>query len=92
MITDNFAAFETQAHANGFDEVLLREWQPDTVVAEHTHPFDAHALVVRGEMWLTCAGVTRHIEKGGAFDVPRDAPHAERYGSTGVSFWVARRN
>ena len=92
MITDDFAAFETQAHANGFDEVLRREWQPDIVVAEHTHPFDAHALVVHGEMWLTCAGVTRHIEKGSTFDVPKGTLHAERYGSTGVSFWVARRN
>jgi hypothetical protein len=47
---------------------------------------------VRGEMWLTCAGVTRHIEKGGTFEVPRGTPHAERYGSVGASFWVARRN
>ena len=92
MSADNFAAFEAQAHANGFDEALQREWQPDMVVAEHTHPFDAQAQVVRGEMWLTCAGVTRHIEKGGTFEVPRGTPQAERYGCAGASFWVARRN
>lgn len=84
--------FETEAKADGYDEVLQRDWAPDTLVPDHTHPFDASAVVVRGEMWLTCEGVTRHITPGGTFALPRDTLHSERYGSLGASFFVARRN
>ena len=53
MNTSSFQAFEGQARADGFDEVLPREWQPDTVLPEHTHPFDACAVLVEDEMWLS---------------------------------------
>ena len=55
MNTSSFQAFERQARADGFDEVLPREWQPDTVVPEHTPPFDACAVLMEGEMRLTVA-------------------------------------
>ena len=42
-----------EALAAGFDEVLEREWAPDTVVETHTHSFAVEAVVVRGEMWLS---------------------------------------
>jgi len=92
MNTTSFEAFGQQARADGFDEVLLREWEPDTVVPEHTHPFDAYAVVVQGEMWLSCGTNTRHFTKGGTFTVSRGTLHSERYGSQGASLWAARRN
>ena len=92
MNSTSFEAFERQAKTDGFDEVLLREWQPDTVVPEHTHPFDASAVVARGEMWLSCGTNTRHITLGGTFSLPRGTLHSERYGSQGASLWTARRN
>jgi quercetin dioxygenase-like cupin family protein len=88
----SFEMFEREAKANGYDEALQRDWAPDTVVPEHTHPFDAYAVVVRGEMWLSCEGTTRHITPGGSFSLPKGTPHAEMYGSHGTSYWVARRN
>lgn len=87
-----FAAFRRAALAEGFDEVLEREWPADAVVAEHTHPFDAKAVVSRGEMWLTVAGHTRHLRPGDGFELARGVPHAERYGAEGAAYWVARRN
>ncbi len=92
MNTTTFEAFENEARADGFNEVLHRDWEPETVVPEHTHPFDAHVAVVQGELWLTCDGSTRHIAAGGTFSIPKGTPHAERYGSLGAHFWVARRN
>lgn len=92
MNTTTFEQFEASAKAEGFDEVIQRDWAPGTVLEEHTHPFDASAVVVKGEMWLTCGGSTRHITPGGTFALARDTPHAERYGSEGASYWVARRN
>ncbi len=87
-----FEEFEAEFRTQGFDQVIARDWAPDQVVAEHTHPFGVQALVVRGEMWLTVAGDTRHLRPGDRFTLAREAPHAERYGPEGATYWVARRN
>ena len=92
MNPQTFEDFETQARAAGFDQALVRQWAPDTVVATHTHPFDASALVTQGEMWLTCGGNTRHLVPGDTFALAREVPHDERYGAQGATYWVARRN
>ena len=88
---DTFENFRQQALDQGFTEVLERHWAPSVTVAEHTHPFEASALMVAGEMWLTLKGETRHLLVGDRFEVPAETPHAERYGADGAVFWVARR-
>lgn len=92
MNTPDFNLFKAKALDEGFDEVLEREWAPDTVLDTHTHPFSVKALVVRGEMWLTVGEQTCHLLPGDPFTLDRDVPHAERYGSEGATYWVARRN
>lgn len=87
-----FDEFKSAALAQGFDEVLVREWAPGQQLATHTHPFEVKALVVRGELALTCGGHTRRIVAGGGFELAREAPHAEHYGPEGATFWVARRH
>ncbi len=91
MNTETFEAFQTRWLAQGFEEVLVRDWAPDTVLETHSHPFAARAVVTQGEMWLTVAGQTRHLRPGDTFALERDEPHAERYGPQGASYWVARR-
>lgn len=86
------AAFDAQVRSLGYDEILDREWAPLQVVETHTHPFDAKAVVTRGEMWLTVDGQTRHLRPGDGFELARDIPHAERYGAEGAVYRVARRN
>ena len=86
-----FADFETAARALGFDDVLARDWPASTVIATHTHPFAAKALVVAGEMWLTVDGDTRHLHPGDTFELAAGTPHEERYGAEGATYWVARR-
>jgi len=86
-----FEDFEAQARAQGFQEVLERNWPPSTVLDQHAHPFAVKALVVRGEMWLTVGDRTRHLMPGDPFELERDVAHAERYGSEGATYWVARR-
>ncbi len=86
-----FDDFRATALARGFSEVAERIWAPGTVVATHTHPFEAHALVVQGEMWLTVAGATRHLVPGDRFELAAGVPHDERYGAGGATYWVARR-
>lgn len=88
----SFEQFESRSLADGFDEVLVREWAPGAVVPEHRHDFGVSAIVVQGEMWLTCAGQERHLVPGDTFALYRNEPHAERYGVQGATYWVARRN
>jgi len=86
-----FQDFEAQARAQGFDEVLERQWAAGTVVQSHTHPFALRALVVQGEMWLSVGDDVRHLKPGDEFALDREVPHAERYGADGATYWVARR-
>ena len=91
MNPTTFDGFSAEALAAGFQEVLERRWDADKVLDTHTHPFDARARVVQGEMWLTVGASTRHLCAGDSFEVARDVPHAERYGADGATYWVARR-
>ena len=92
MNMPDFDTFSQQARTEGFDEVLERTWAPDTVLDVHTHPFDVHAIVTQGQMWLTVGEQTRELHPGDRFALDRDVPHAERYGHEGATYWVARRN
>ena len=87
----NFEAFRSEALQSGCDEVLVREWRPGTVIDTHTHPFDAEAVVVQGEMWLIEGGRAWHLTPGGTFRLAAGTPHAERYGPEGATYWVGRR-
>ena len=90
-MSESFAQFEIRTKALGFNEVLERQWEPGRGVGTHSHPFDASALVVQGEMWLMVGDETRHIATGGTFELARNTPHSERYGSEGATYWVGRR-
>ena len=92
MTQPSFAAFESAARAQGFDQVLERVWAPGQVVGTHTHPFAVQALVVAGEFWLGCKGQTRHLQAGDRFELELGEPHDERYGPQGATFWAARRH
>ena len=92
MQIPEFATYEAEALSKGFDAVLVRRWDPHAVIDEHAHPFDASAVVVEGEMWLTEAGKTRHLLPGDTFELPQGTLHSERYGVEGATYWVARRH
>jgi quercetin dioxygenase-like cupin family protein len=92
MNLPRFDEFKQTSLAAGFDEVVEREWAPHTVLDTHTHPFAVHAVVTRGEMWLTMNGHTQHLLPGSTFQLDRDVPHDERYGAEGAAYWVARKN
>lgn len=92
MNLPDFETFSRQAQAEGFDEVIERQWAPGTVLDTHTHPFAVKALMTQGQMWLTLDGQTRMLQRGDTFALDRDIPHNERYGPEGATYWVARRH
>jgi quercetin dioxygenase-like cupin family protein len=85
------ADFEAEARRRGFDTVVEREWKPNIVIEDHSHDFHVWARMARGELHLTCEGRTVHLREGDEFTLVAHAPHAERYGEQGASYWVARR-
>jgi len=90
-LPEHLHAFRAAALAEGFDAPLLRRWAAHEVVSLHTHPFDAWAVLVEGEMHLTLEGKTRTLHPGDTFRLAREVPHEERYGPEGAGYWVARR-
>jgi hypothetical protein len=96
MTLPSFQEFESASRAQGYTEVIARDWPALTVLDTHSHPFDAKALVVSGELWLTVGGgaekQTQHLTAGQRFELARNIPHDERYGPEGATFWVARRS
>ena len=92
MTTQTFESFKTKQLEAGFDEVIERTWQPNTVLDTHTHPFAVDALVVQGEMWLTVNGQTHHLLPQDRFTLARDVAHEELYGAEGATYWVARKS
>lgn len=85
-----FERFADQARQLGFNEVLIRSWDPDVVLDTHTHPFSVQALVVAGSMWLSVDDQVHELKAGDPFSLGYQVPHAERYGPEGAVFWVAR--
>lgn len=86
-----FIEFESELRGRGFATVLTREWAPHTVVESHSHPFDASALIVSGDLWLTLGDSTEHLSRGDTFEIPAGTAHIERYGPEGAVYWVGRR-
>ena len=89
---DSFEQFKLAKTAQGFDEVLSREWEANHEPPVHEHPFEAFGYIVKGEFWLTLDGKTTHLQQGDTFKVARHMPHQEKYGPHGTSLWIARMN
>ena len=90
MNTPTLESFTAQSLDEGFDEILVREWEGNLKLDTHTHPFDVSARVVRGEYWLTVGDEVQHLKAGDCFRLARHVPHAELYGPQGATVWVAR--
>ena len=89
--TTTFEQFRDEMIAAGYEEVLERHWEAGVTIPIHTHPFEANALVIQGEMWLAEQGGTaQRLQPGDSFHLLAEVPHEERYGPQGATYWVAR--
>lgn len=88
-----FDQFQSLMLAAGYDEVIEREWPPNTRLEEHAHPFEANGIVVSGVMHLSIEGASaRVLRAGDTFHVRAGVRHAETYGDQGATVWAARKN
>ncbi|CAJ0822494.1 cupin domain-containing protein [Ralstonia flaminis] len=86
----NRDAFENALTAEGFTEFVLVTREAGEL-EEHTHPFEAKALILAGEITIRVGNDERIFQPGDIFHLGANAPHAERYGPQGVQYLVGRR-
>jgi quercetin dioxygenase-like cupin family protein len=84
--------FELEIRSEGYDEVVIRKWEPNDLAPPHQHPFAAKLLICEGEMWITVGDTTRHLQAGDRYELPSGQLHSERYGPAGAIYWAARKN
>jgi quercetin dioxygenase-like cupin family protein len=84
-------AFLDTLKAEGYAEPALVERAPDGRLDEHAHPFEAKALILRGEIRIHAGGEIKIYRAGDVFHLRRDEPHRETYGPEGVDYLSGRR-
>lgn len=85
------ADFERELASQGFTEVSTVEREAGGQLPTHTHPFEARALILDGEIHIEVAGTTRRYRAGDIFHLAHGEPHSESYGSLGVRYRVGRK-
>lgn len=83
--------FQRQLEQEGFCNILTVEREADGMLGEHTHPFEAKALVLEGEILLRCGAREQRCRAGDIFHLQAGEPHQEFYGPQGVRYLVGRK-
>lgn len=83
--------FEAEQRAAGFSTFAEVTREPNGHLDTHTHPFEARALILAGEIRIETKGETRGYGPGDIFHLAAEAPHSEDYGPAGVHYLAARR-
>ncbi len=76
---------------DGVDTVVAVEREPDGMLDTHSHPFEARALVMAGEITIEAEGRTRRYGPGDIFQLGANIPHVEHYGPQGVRYLAGRK-
>ena len=77
--------------AEQFNEPITVEREADGSMDAHSHPFEAKALVLQGELTIRVGDTERLYRAGDVFHLLAQVLHEERYGPTGVSYLVGRK-
>lgn len=81
---------DTLAH-DGVQTLVAVIREPDSSLGVHTHVFEAKALVLKGALSITVAGVERKYRSGQVFHSPALLLHSARYVPQGVEVLVGRK-
>ena len=77
--------------AEGYAEPVRVARAPNGRLDDHAHPFEAKALILKGEMRINAGGEIKIYRAGDVFHLRRDEPHRESYGPDGVEYLSGRR-
>ena len=85
------ARFEQDLHALGYELSTVTR-AADGRLDVHTHPFEARALILAGEIRIQCVGQEEKLYRPGeVFHLAHEEAHSESYGPEGVSYLVGRK-
>jgi quercetin dioxygenase-like cupin family protein len=85
------AAFEAGLAREGYSEIRTNQMEPNRHNPEHTHPWDARALILEGDITLTVDGQRTTYRVGDVFAMQAGCRHVEDIGPQGVKYLVGRR-
>ena len=74
----------------GFETVVMVEREPGSLDT-HTHPFEARALILDGEITIVSEQGETHCRPGDTFHLAANVPHTESYGPRGVKYLAGRK-
>ncbi|PIF92085.1 Cupin domain-containing protein [Acidovorax sp. 62] len=84
-------AFAQTLAVQGFEPPVTVQREAHGMLAQHTHPFEAMALILAGEIRIAAHGTERTYRSGDIFHLPAHEPHTEHYGPEGVTYLVGRK-
>ena len=87
----NQADFEKKLMAEGYGEVVDRRMEANHFNSEHVHEFDAHVLIIDGEMTITRDGKPETFRAGDTCSLAAGTLHTEQCGSAGARYLAGRR-
>lgn len=87
----NTQDFEAQLRADNFDEIVTLEKPVGYAMGEHQHPFEARALITKGDITLVVGGMSTTYRVGDVFRLPAQTPHHESAVPHGVTYLVGRK-
>lgn len=85
------AEFRQQLADDGITTVVTVEREPNGALDTHSHPFEARALILSGEITIVYDGRTIHCGPGETFRLDANVPHTEQYGPQGVTYLAGRK-
>ena len=88
---EQLLAFESRLSADGFVELQTREIPAGTQNAEHCHDFEVKAMMLDGELQLTCEGHLTTYRAGDVFTMAAGKLHSEQFGDSSTSYLVGRK-
>ena len=83
--------FESMLQAEKFQPPVPVQRDAGYKMGEHSHDFDACALIIAGEFTLVVNGIATSYRAGDIFRLPARTPHLESAGSGGASYLSGRR-
>jgi quercetin dioxygenase-like cupin family protein len=87
----NQADFEKKLTAEGYGEMVDREMEANHFNPEHVHEFDAHVLIIDGEMTITRHGKPETFRAGDTCSLAAGTLHTEQCGPAGARYLAGRR-
>lgn len=86
----NRADFKAALQAEGYRQFVTVTRESGDMKT-HSHPFEAKALILQGEITIVIDSDERVFRVGEVFHLLANQAHAERYGSEGVQYLAGRK-